>query len=190
MNIAFVNAALDEEIHVKQPEGFVKPGFKDHVYTLHKAMHGLKQTPRPWHKRFDSFPFTQGFEPTWVDPALYMHHTGNNETLLLEYVDDSIITGNSAFQISAIVGKIKANSKARSTDDIEKFTGIAIEATDDSVNLHRKGLIESLLSAYKMEDCNASHVPLPPGTDLVLDKTEPMADIRPFQQLIVSLLYI
>ena len=41
----FLNGYL-QEVHVEQPEGFVKEGEEDKVYLLKKTLYGLKQAPR------------------------------------------------------------------------------------------------------------------------------------------------
>lgn len=38
----FFNGELEEEVCVKQPQGFVKDGCEDKVYRLRKALYGLK----------------------------------------------------------------------------------------------------------------------------------------------------
>ena len=52
---AFLNGDLEEEIFMQQPEGFVVPGKEDYVCKLKKSLYSLKQSPRQWYKRFDSF---------------------------------------------------------------------------------------------------------------------------------------
>ena len=51
----FLHRNLEEEIFLEQLEGFKKLGTKNLVYKLKKSLYGLKQSPRQWYKRFDSY---------------------------------------------------------------------------------------------------------------------------------------
>lgn len=79
---AFLNASLDEEIFVAQPEGFIKPGFEDYVYFLRKAIYCIQQSSRQWHTHLDKFLKTLEFEPTWAYPLLYVFHDDDKIALL------------------------------------------------------------------------------------------------------------
>lgn len=46
MKTAFLNGDLDEEIYMKQPEGFVMPGHENKVCKLKKSLYDLKQAPK------------------------------------------------------------------------------------------------------------------------------------------------
>ena len=52
---AFLNGPLDEEVYVVQPVGFMKHGKERKVYRLYKALYRLKQAPRSWNKKIDTF---------------------------------------------------------------------------------------------------------------------------------------
>uniref|UniRef100_A0ACD5YJF3 Uncharacterized protein n=1 Tax=Avena sativa TaxID=4498 RepID=A0ACD5YJF3_AVESA len=67
---AFLHGELDEEIYMDQPEGFIVPGKEDFVCKLKKSLYGLKQSPRQWYKRFDSFMISHGFERSKYEVVL------------------------------------------------------------------------------------------------------------------------
>ncbi|GJU75517.1 zinc finger, CCHC-type containing protein [Tanacetum coccineum] len=50
---AILNEDLDEEVFMKQPEGFVLPGHKNKICKLKKSLYELKQAPKQWHDKFD-----------------------------------------------------------------------------------------------------------------------------------------
>ena len=52
---AFLNGDLEEEIHMKQPEGYAEPGKEDLVCSLKKSIYGLKQSPKCWNQKLDKY---------------------------------------------------------------------------------------------------------------------------------------
>ena len=55
----FLHGDLDEEIYMEQPEGFLQHRNEKFVCRLKKSLYGLKQSPRQWYKKFDSFMLIQ-----------------------------------------------------------------------------------------------------------------------------------
>ncbi|GKE43161.1 copia protein [Tanacetum coccineum] len=47
---AFLYRKIEEEVYVCQRLGFEDPHFSDKVYKVEKALYGLHQAPRAWHK--------------------------------------------------------------------------------------------------------------------------------------------
>ena len=45
---AFLHGDLEEEIFMRQPDGFVDRKFPNKVCFLRKSLYGLKQSPRQW----------------------------------------------------------------------------------------------------------------------------------------------
>ena len=47
---AFLNSQLNEDIYMRQPEGYVQPGKEHLVCKLEKSLYGLKQSVRCWNR--------------------------------------------------------------------------------------------------------------------------------------------
>ena len=62
VKIAFQHGELEEEIYMSQPEGFQVPGKEYYVCKLKRSLYGLKQSPRQWYKRFDSYMENLGYQ--------------------------------------------------------------------------------------------------------------------------------
>ncbi|CAM8957761.1 unnamed protein product [Rhodiola kirilowii] len=58
---AFLHGELDEEIYMELPTGFEDKRYPDHICYLKKSMYGLKQSPRLWYIRFDTYVLSLGF---------------------------------------------------------------------------------------------------------------------------------
>lgn len=52
---AFLNSHFDEEVYMKQPEGFVQTGQENLVCKRKRTIYGLKEASRQWYQELDSF---------------------------------------------------------------------------------------------------------------------------------------
>ena len=68
---AFLHGELEEDIYMDQPEGFVISEKENLVCRLKKYIYGLKQSPRQWYKRFDSFMLSHGCKRSDYDSCLF-----------------------------------------------------------------------------------------------------------------------
>ena len=66
---AFLNGELEEEVFMKQPEGFVAKGQEHLVCKLNRSIYGLKQSPRCWNSALDNHLNKMGFKQTTSDPC-------------------------------------------------------------------------------------------------------------------------
>ena len=69
VKIEFLNGELEEDIYIHQPKGFTVSGKEDYVFLLESSLYGLKQSPRQWYKRFDSFMISHDFKRSSFDTS-------------------------------------------------------------------------------------------------------------------------
>ena len=92
VKIAFLHGDLKEEIYMDQPERFKVKGKEHMVCKLNKSLYGLKQTPRQWYKKFDSFMVGHGYTRTNANHCMYVIKFSISKfVFLLLYVDDVLI---------------------------------------------------------------------------------------------------
>ena len=96
INNAFLLGRLTETVYMAQPPGFTDSDHPKHVCKLCKAIYGLKQAPRAWYHELRQFLLASGFKNSYADTSLFVLNTGGTLIYLLIYVDDIILTGNSA----------------------------------------------------------------------------------------------
>ena len=83
-----MNCVIEEEVYIEQPQGFEFEDRVTYVCKLKKALYVLKQDPRAWYGRIDSFMTRMGFTKSKPDPNLYMKIMDDEPIIILMYVDD------------------------------------------------------------------------------------------------------
>jgi hypothetical protein len=191
---AFLNGDLDEEIYMEQPEGFASPGQEDKVCKLQKALYGLKQAAHAWNKKFHALLVKLGFTRCYSDSGVYIYRrkSGNTVIILILYVDDLLLLGNSLTEIVKMKKVLASNFDMTDLGEAKSFLGLTIVR-----NRHRRTLtinqskyIEDVLKRFNMTDCNPTSTPLPAGIILEKSTEEANESYRTrYQQIIGSLMY-
>ena len=91
MKTTFLHGELEEDILMNQPERYAVLGKEDHVCKLIKSLCGLKQSPKQWYKRFDSFMIGNGYNRSPYDCCVYHNRLNDGSYIyLLLNVDDML----------------------------------------------------------------------------------------------------
>jgi ATP-binding cassette subfamily B (MDR/TAP) protein 1 len=96
----FLHGELNQEIYMDQPEGFIVPGKTDLVCKLKRSLYGLKQSPRQWYKRFDSFMLAHEFKRSRYDSCVCIKFVNRSPIYLLLFVDNILIAAKSKKEIT------------------------------------------------------------------------------------------
>jgi len=76
VKMAFLYGKLNEEIYMKQPEGFTAQGQGSKVMCLLRTLYGLKQATLQWWRELEAFMKTMGFHQASSNTRvfIYKHH--------------------------------------------------------------------------------------------------------------------
>ena len=92
---AFLYGDLDEEIYMKQPEGFAVKGKEHKILCLKRALYGLKQAANAWFCKLNKSMDKLGFIRTQSDAGIFIHRSKDNQLIIAcIYVDDVIFCGS------------------------------------------------------------------------------------------------
>ena len=107
---------------------------------LHKALYGLKQAPHAWYLKFSTYIQQMGFIRCPYDQSLFYRIQGSDILLLLIYVDDILLTGNSASQIKKLIAHLSVVFHMKDLGDIHYFLGLQITRDESTIPSHRQGI--------------------------------------------------
>jgi hypothetical protein len=85
-----LNGPIKEEVYVEQLPGFESEEYPNHVYKLHKALHGLKQSPRVWYECLRDFLIENGFRIGKADSTRFTRKMSKDLFICQIYIDDII----------------------------------------------------------------------------------------------------
>ena len=167
---AFLHGDLEEELYMRQPEGFIKEDRKNLVCRLKKSLYGLKQAPRQWYKKFDSFMSSHGFTRCQADHCCYFKKTDNNFIILLLYVDDMLVAGSNMQEIVNLKLKLSKQFEMKDLGAVKQILGMRIKRDTNSrtLLLSQDKYINKVLSRFNMQ--NAKVVSTPLGVHFRLSK--------------------
>jgi hypothetical protein len=127
MNTTFLHGDLEEEIYIKQPEGFVVKGKKELVCRLEISLNGLKKSPRMWYKNFDTHILSLGFVRSKVDHFIYSKEEGGRFIYVTLYVDDMLLIGKNMDVIKEVKNKLSSKFYMKDLSATNFILGMVIK---------------------------------------------------------------
>jgi hypothetical protein len=192
----FLHEELEEEIYMKQLEGFVVNGKKYLVCKLKKSLYGLKQSPRMQYQKFDTCILIFGFVRSKVDHCIYSKEESGCFIYVVLYVDDMLLIGNNMNAIKEVKKKLSSKFDMKDIDAMNFILGMEIKR-DRAVRklwLNQMKYIEKILKRFNMQDCKHVKVSIPMGERITVEqfprKQEEIEDMTlvPYESVVGSLM--
>ena len=122
---AFLNGHLEEEVFMRQPEGFVVEGKEHMVCRLKQSLYGLKQSPRCWNSTLDAHLKNMGYIQSSNDPCIYTSSEGEL-SIIGVYVDDFVIAGESEVRIEQVKTALSQKFDVKDLGELHYFLGVQV----------------------------------------------------------------
>lgn len=155
---AFVQAALETPVWIHLPRGFRSTMNGKTCLRLKKSLYGLSVAPRLWHEHLLAALIAEGFVQSENDPCLFM----KKDMLIVLFVDDAGIAVKNKDDIDVLIQNLTDRGFELTREgSFSEFLGIKFVRDDENntINATQPGLIQKIIKATGMEDCNPNRTP-------------------------------
>ncbi|KAI5321826.1 hypothetical protein L3X38_030898 [Prunus dulcis] len=164
---AFLHGDLEEEVFMRQPQGFEDSKYPTHVYLLRKSLYGLKQAPRAWNAKF------------------------TDSVILLLYVDDIILTGSKDSLVQEVIDELSAVFEMKDMGRLTYFLGLQISYNDNGdIFVCQTKYARDLLAKAGMATCQSCTTPCKPHCQLLASEGDSLSDPTMYRSIVGALQYL
>ena len=193
---AYLNGDLEEEIFMRQPEGFIDKDQPNLVCKLKKSLYGLKQSARCWNKTIDEYLKKSGYVQSDADPCIYVKKVmidGEERIILIAlYVDDLLIASNDINLLEMEKRNLSKRFEMVDEGEVHFILGMQVKRNrkEGLLSISQQAFLSSTLKRFGMEDCKPVATPLEPGTkfEKLLDEKD-VVELKGYQSVIGCLTY-
>lgn len=101
-------------------------------------LYGLKQASRQWNAKLCEALVKLRVQTKWVWPLTVYQKTPEGITIILIYVDDMLITGDSLKIVEETKGKLKQAFKMKDLGELRYFLGIEFARSEHGILMHQR----------------------------------------------------
>jgi hypothetical protein len=197
---AFLNANLQEEVYIEQPEGFTKEQDKDKVWLLAKAIYGIKQAPYEWNNEFNRYLLSIGFKRLKTDLCVYSRLSKSGFIIILfVFVDDILSAYHSQDkeEWDLYKNELTRRYKMKELGEVRWLLGMRVtrDRKKKELTLDQQQYITKKVDEYQLD--KSKYCPTPEDKGLILSETtaeekEKHGDVMkslPYRGIVGSLLY-
>ncbi|GJW31248.1 retrotransposon protein, putative, ty1-copia subclass [Tanacetum coccineum] len=119
------------------------------------------QASRSWNKRFDEEIKTIGFTQNPDEPCVYLKASGSNVTVLVLYVDDILLMGNSVTTLKEVKSWLCKCFSMKDLREAAYILGIKIirDRSKRLIALSQSAYLEKILKKFRMKNSKKGYTP-------------------------------
>ena len=190
---AYLNAPIDCNVYMQQPEGYEKFGENGEklVFKLKRSLYGLKQSGRNWNAMLHDYLTVEKFEQSLADPCVYTRNCNGTKVIIVIWVDDIIVAASDRNVLDEVKQSLKRKFKMKDLGQLSWFLGVEFEHKDDCIVMSQRKFLERVLVKFKMENCVPKATPCDSNANKIrTDDSLELADPKLYREMIGSLIYV
>ena len=175
---------------MEQPPRFVAQGESGKVRRLHKAIYGLKQSPRAWFGKFSEVVLKFGLRCYHSNHSVLKHTSARGKILLIVYVDDIIITSDDKKGIDDLNRYFRNSFQTKDLGKFCYFLGIEVARSKEGINLSQKKYMLDILEETELLGSKPVETPMGPNVKLYEDQGELQSNPKRYPHMVGKLNYL
>ena len=151
----------------------------------------LQQSPRAWFGKFTKIMNLLEYRQCNGNHTLFFRHSlAGGVQILIEYVDDIIITGNKTAEAKHLEDHLLKHLEVKNLEPLKYFLGIEIAKASRRLLTTQQKYILDILEDTKLLSCRTNDTPIEVNHKLTLKENDPSIEKTSYQKLIGRLLYL
>jgi Reverse transcriptase (RNA-dependent DNA polymerase) len=188
---AYLYGKLDEEIYMRQPEGFKARGQENKVIHLQHALYGLKQAGLALWKELNSSMNKLGFKRLVSDAGLFVCKDFKENIIAIVYVDNAMFFGKNKAQVNSKKKLFMDKWECCDLGEVKKFLHMCITQKGKDIHLDQHDYLDKVLECFSMTNAKSAPTPLPSNWVPQLNEGKVSPELlRNYQSIIGLLLYL
>jgi hypothetical protein len=160
------------------------------VCKLEKSLYGLKQASRKWYEKLTALLLKEGYSQSTSDYSLFTLNKNNTFTILLVYVDDIILAGDSTAEFDRIKAVLDVAFKIKNLGQLKYFLGLEVAHSKHGITVSQRKYCLDMLKDSGLLGSKPASTPLDTSIKLHSAAGVPYSDASGYRRLVGRLLYL
>ncbi|XP_028122713.1 uncharacterized protein LOC114319850 [Camellia sinensis] len=130
------------------------------------------------------------YKASYCDNSLFIKKTSNDILILLVYVDDILLTGNSFLLLQDLIGQMHASFAVKELGNVSYFLGVSIQIVGANYFLSQQKYASEILLKAGMTSCKPCNLPILVRLAVILASSLLFAQSQLYKSLVGALQYL
>jgi hypothetical protein len=194
---AYLNSLTKEDIYIKQPKGFIKPGYEDFVCKLDHMIYSTMQGGHDWYKILSKTYNKLSYTTSHADLCVLFKTENRNYTITDAYTHDVFGASNNDEEIEKRKEEIGRVWEVKDVGEMEYFLGMRVQQDleEGTIQLTQRPYWEHVLIRFSLTHITPRNTPLPVGIildsnmSLKTDSERKRMEDKPYRSVLGSVMW-